>query len=150
MPIGFDYRCTQCGHEWLLFSTRFEVGPVQWGATKWTCFHCQTFLSIASSVDRSSWSKWYAINAVEVNRVPVLETIASEIESRIAGRRGLAQMTLQFDQITCPTCSDPMSTIPFGKHPMKCEKCGEFSGESVKSCTITTYALLDPDENPPS
>lgn len=139
VPMGFDYRCTNCGHDWMLFSTRFTLGPVQWGKTTYTCFSCQTFLSIAVSVDANSWSVWYRNNAAKITGSPALVELAGAIESLLNSKRGLAPVQLAFDPVACPTCGDSMSTVPFGQHLMKCPQCGRYAGEFDGSDGICIY-----------
>lgn len=139
MPVGYDYRCTNCSHEWMLFSKWFTLGPVQWGETKYTCFSCQTFLSIAASVDANSWSVWYRNNEARVVNNAVLVALSSVIESLLKSKRRLVPIELAFDRVDCPTCGDSMSTIPFGKHLMKCANCGQYAGEYDGSTGIHFY-----------
>jgi ribosomal protein S27E len=146
MAIGYDYRCAQCLHEWTLFSKWFTLGPVQWGETKYTCFSCQSFLSIAECVDASSWSIWYRNHQSDCERNATLSHLAEMVRQRLATKRGFAPIELHFDSIECPTCHDAMSVIPFGQHLMKCPKCGEFTGEFDSSRGISIYGFIDDGE----
>lgn len=139
MAIGYDYHCKQCRHDWMLFSTRFTLGPVQWGELKYTCFTCQTFLSIASSVDANSWSIWRRNHESEINGNTKIAELAQSIDDLFVNKRELTPIELHFDSIECPTCHDAMSTAPFGEHLMKCPKCKQFSGEFDNSSGISTY-----------
>ena len=134
VPVGYDYRCQQCGEEWVLFTKRFVLGPTLWGATKYTCFNCQTFLSIAGSVDRNSWSVWLRGHEELVARNLTLSELAAAIAARIGKSNGVTPVPLQFTSVSCPSCSETMSAVPFGQHLMKCPKCGEFSGEFDGTC----------------
>jgi hypothetical protein len=122
------YRCSKCGVEWSLLSKRYELGPSQWGSIRHTCFTCQTFLTIARSVDSSSWRNWNPSRHPELAQNPIMSDLVSDIERQLASRRPLTPMTLHFDRIACPTCRDPMSTEPFGERPMKCPSCKEYAG----------------------
>ena len=147
MPIGYDYRCDACDHQWLLFSTRQSLGPVQWGETKYTCFTCQTFLSVAKSVDRNSWKHWLANNTDTIGRNPVLRQLATSITDKLNATTGMTPLELTFESIECPTCnSGRLSTVPFGEHNMRCSKCGDYSGEFINTNGITIYA--PPELNP--
>ena len=113
----------------LLFSTRQSLGPVQWGETKYTCFTCQTFLSVAKSVDRNSWKHWLANNTDTIGRNPVLRQLATSITDKLDATTGMMPLELTFESIECPTCnSGRLSTVPFGEHNMRCSKCGDYSG----------------------
>ena len=129
MAIGYDYCCQQCGHEWVLFSKWFTLGPVLWGESKYTCFSCQTFLSIAASVDANSWSIWCRNHVAQIERNGTLSSLAQSIQNDLAKQPGFTPIEPRFDSIECPTCHDTMSTIAFGQHSMKCPKCGQFTGE---------------------
>lgn len=145
MAMGYDYCCQECGHEWMLFSKWFTIGPVQWGESKCTCLSCQTFLSIAASVDANSWSVWRRNHETEVERNASLSNLARSIDSRFAKRRGLTPIEVHFDSIECPTCQDAMSAVPFGQHLMKCPECGQFTGISDDSNGISTYGCVEDD-----
>lgn len=145
MPIAYEYRCQHCNHEWILFSKRFTVGPTQWGALKYTCFSCQTFLSIATSVDANSWFVWYRNHESDIEGNSTTTAIASSIQSQLKVQTGLTPLQLRFDSIECPTCCDTMSTVPFGQHMMKCPKCANFTGEFDGGDSISIYASVDDD-----
>ena len=146
MPIGYDYRCNDCDHEWLLFSTRHSLGPVQWGETKYTCFTCQTFLSVAKSVDRNSWKHWLSNNSDAIGRNPTLRRLASSITDKLNAITGMKPLEVTFESIECPTCdSDRLSTVPFGEHNMRCSKCGNYTGTFVNDNGITIYGPAVPD-----
>jgi hypothetical protein len=139
MAIGWDYRCRECGHEWLLFSTRLSIGPVQWGATEWTCFSCQTFLSVAAEVDANSWSVWRRSHDAEIEQNSHLVKLADIIEARLAKVGRLTPIELKFAAIECPTCSDAMSTAPFGDCAMKCPNCHKYAGENSHPDELRIY-----------
>ena len=146
MPIGYDYRCKQCSHEWMLFSKRFTVGPTQWGATKYTCFSCQTFLTVVVSLDSNSWAIWYRKHKDDVHRNTVTDQLAATIIDLLSKQRGLTPITLDFQTIHCPTCGDSMSTTPFGQHLMKCPKCEQYAGEFDGGDGISIYAFPDSED----
>ena len=139
MPTGYEYRCRQCGHAWLLFSKRFALGPPQWGETKYTCFNCQTFLSIAACLDRNSWSVWLRSHENSIAENATLMALAKSITTRLAKEGGLMPIEPKFNVIPCPTCHDPMSTVPFGEGLMKCPQCGQLTGEFDCSNGISSY-----------
>ena len=143
MPIGYDYRCPKCSHGWMLFSKRFNIGPTQWGETKYTCFSCQTFLTLATSLDSNSWAIWYRNHKDDVHRNTVTAQIAETIKDLLSKQSGLTPINLDFPTIECPTCSDSMSTVPFGQHLMKCPKCEQYTGEYDSGDGINIYAFPD-------
>ena len=146
MPIGYDYRCLECSHEWMLFSKRFSIGPIQWGATKYTCFSCQTFLTVATSLDSNSWTLWYRHHKDDIHRNSVTAQIADTIKDLLSKRRGLTPITLDFPTMECPTCAEAMSTVPFGQHLMKCPKCEQYAGEFDGGDGISIYAFPDAED----
>ena len=146
MPVGYDYRCPKCSHEWMLFSKRFNIGPSQWGEIKYTCFSCQTFLTVATSLDSNSWAIWYRNHKDEVHRNSVTAQIAETINVLLSKQRGLTPITLDFATIECPTCSDCMSIVPFGQHLMKCPKCEQYTGELDGGDGISIYDFSDPED----
>ena len=146
MPIGYDYRCQRCAHEWTLFTKRFTLGPVQWGETKYTCLSCQTFLSVPVSVDFNSWRKWIANHKEDVQRNSVIAELAQSIENRLPAKRSLAPIKLDFTTIQCPTCGDPMSTTSFGEHLMKCPKCELYAGNFEGGDGISIYDFPDAED----
>jgi len=146
MPIGYEYRCDNCNHEWLLFSKRFSLGPVQWGEIKYTCFTCQTFLSVAKTIDRNSWAHWRNNNANSVASNQTLQHLAAIIDERLTKSSGLAPIELEFEHIECPTCnSDQLSTTPFGQHKMACEKCNDYTGSFIADRGISIYGPVQSD-----
>lgn len=146
MPIGYDYRCKKCDHQWMLFSTRLELGPTQWEHVRYTCFCCQTFLTLPKSVDQNSWRHWLQCNQQTVDGNQFLSGLAASIENQLASFRPLTPIELHFDRIACPTCgADDMLTQPFGEHPMRCPRCLEFAGASAGDCGISIYSAVDPN-----
>lgn len=143
MPVGYDYRCRLCGHDWLLFSKRYSLGPVQWGETKYTCFSCQTFLSVANTVDANSWMIWYRNNDENVEQNTTMAKLASMIDRQLKQKRGLTPIAVKFPSIECPTCHDEMSATSFGDRLMKCPQCGEYSGEFDNTNGIHFYGFGD-------
>ena len=144
MPIGYDYRCDDCGHEWLLFSTRYSLGPIQWGETKFTCFTCQTFLSVAKSVDRNSWNHWLTNNANIIAQNRMMQKLADLINDRLDTTTGLTPVQLHFDSIECPTCeTGELSTMPFGQQKMLCSKCERHTGTFINNNGITIYGPIE-------
>jgi Zn finger protein HypA/HybF involved in hydrogenase expression len=139
MSIGYDYCCRKCNHGWILFSKRFNIGPSEWGGTKYTCFSCQTFLTVATSLDSGSWTLWCRNHEDVVRRNSVTAQIAETISDLLAKKRGLTPITLDLPTIECPTCSDGMSTVPFGQHLMKCPKCKQYTGECDGDNEISVY-----------
>ena len=146
MPIGYKYKCNQCDHDWLLFSHRFAIGPVQWGAIRYVCYTCQTFLSVPESIDRNSWEHWLANNTDEISKNSKLQFLTKSITDRLSVKSGLTPIKLTFNSIECPTCeSDKLSTIPFGEHNMRCSKCGDYTGTFVDENGVTIYGPADTD-----
>jgi Zn finger protein HypA/HybF involved in hydrogenase expression len=145
MPIGYDYCCQRCRHEWTLCSKHFMLGPVQWGESRYTCLTCQTFLTIATSVDANSWSIWRRNHKSEIDHNATLSQLAESVEHRLSHVRGLTPIELHFDSIECPNCHDAMSTVTFGEHLMKCPKCGQFAGEFDDSSGISVYGHVAED-----
>lgn len=147
MPTGFEYRCETCDTEWLLFSKRLFLGPTDWSHTKYTCFNCQTFLTIANVFDRSSWDIWLKRNRDTVAASAFLENLARQVNDRLTAVKGLTPVTLTLSNIDCPTCRDDvMMSVPFGQHLMRCPKCKQYTGESLDTGAITNYVderLLD-------
>ncbi len=140
MPIGYEYRCDDCDHKWLLFSTRIELGPTQWGKTEYTCFNCQTFLSIAKHIDRNSWGIWLDNNANVVANNSKVQRLADSFDRQLDTVTGLTPIEVRFDSVECPTCqADQLSTIPFGHHAMKCPRCRKYTGASVNNNELTIY-----------
>ena len=128
MAIIWDYRCSKCHHEWSLFSKRFELGPKQWGAMRYTCFNCQTFLLISQQIDRLAWKVWREGNAALIAKVPELVKLSAKVDELLNAKPGLAPVPLLFESVECPTCHEEMSTTPFGSQKMKCPQCDELSG----------------------
>lgn len=147
MPIGYDYLCDACDHKWMLFSTRLALGPTQWEHVRYTCFTCQTFLTVAKSIDRSSWAIWLRNNTQSLDNSPALSQLANSIDQQIANVKGLTPVELQFGTINCPQCeNDQMRDIAFGDHPMRCPNCHKYSGQFVNDHSISIYAVAEPDE----
>ena len=147
MPIGYDYRCDTCAHDWMLFSTRLILGPTQWEHVRYTCFSCQTFLSVAKSVDRNSWAVWLRNNRESVDSNAAICQLARDVDHRLATVNRLTPIDLAFESITCPTCqNDQMLDIPFGQHPMRCPKCHQFTGRFVNEGCISIYGEIDPND----
>ena len=130
MAIVYDYRCEPCDMEWSLLSKRLSLGPTQWSHTEYTCFTCQTFLTIAACVDRNSWNVWLRNNCKAVAANPFLLSLAKEVDHRLASAKGFTPIELKFQNIKCPTCrDDEMLEEPFGEHLMRCPNCRQYTGE---------------------
>jgi DNA-directed RNA polymerase subunit RPC12/RpoP len=138
MATIWRYRCTHCGAKWSLLSKRYVIGPTQWNATEYSCFKCQTFLTVPAVVDASSWNVWYDNNIFIVERNSTLSELARRIVASVAGHSRYAPVPLQLDPVICPTCPDTMSTASFGERPMKCPDCLEYAGEHQFDGTIET------------
>ncbi len=142
MATGYDYRCDPCDTEWLLFSKRLYLGPTQWSHARYTCFTCQTLLTMSDCVDRNSWNVWLSNNRDSVYANGFLLTLANAIDLRLASVRGLATIKLTFSDFECPTCHDDrMINVPFGQHLMRCPKCRQYTGHAVDTGAITNYLL---------
>jgi predicted nucleic acid-binding Zn ribbon protein len=145
--IGYEYRCQKCAHEWTLFSKRLSLGHVQWGKRKYTCFNCQTFLSVVSTPDFDSWTKWRRKHEAEISSNNWLLELANSLQSQLSKRSPYTPVAVQFDCVMCPNCLDVMSEIQFGEQPMKCPQCGEFAGEDANPGIISIYGELTDDES---
>ena len=131
----------------MLFSTRLTLGPIQWGLVEYTCFNCQTFLSVAKSVDRNSWTMWLRNNWERVESNRLLSQLAADVDQRLAIVSAFTPIELAFETITCPTCqNDQMLDIPFDQHPMRCPKCHQFTGRFWNNDVITNYLVVDSDD----
>ena len=136
MAMLWLYHCTKCSADWSLLSKRYHLGAHEWGAITYTCFSCQTFLTIASVIDGNSWRTWYQGNAQHVEANPLVLELAREIDKRVSLHRAYTPVTIAFDHVACPTCEEPMSTTPFGDRQMKCPDCGEYAGVNPEPGTI--------------
>ena len=140
MPLGFEYRCDACDYEWMLFSTGLSIGPTQWGFRKFTCFSCQTFLSISKTIDRNSWKVWLENNQSSLINNTLLNELKVEIDRRLDNARGLTPVKLDFNSMRCPTCQkDDLLELPFGEHPMRCPQCLTLSGNSINNDRLSIY-----------
>jgi hypothetical protein len=146
MPFGYHYQCDACDHEWILFSTRLTLGPIQWGHIQYTCFTCLTFLSVATRVDRNSWNVWLRNNRAYVDSNAGISKLAKEIDSSLesVGNK-LTPIVLTFNSILCPTCqNDEMRSDRFYEHPMRCPECHIHTGHYVHDETgITIYGVAE-------
>ncbi len=88
MPIGYDYHCDACEYDWMLFSTRLALGPTQWEHVRYTCFKCQTFLTVANSVDRSSWAIWVRNNRQSLDKNPTLAQLVNLVDQQLSSVHG--------------------------------------------------------------
>lgn len=131
MPLGYHYRCRSCQHEWVLFSTRYKIGPVEWESVKWTCFSCLTFLSIAAVLDRTSWRLWREGRFERMADHPKVAELIQTIDDQINTHRPYSPFRPSFAAIDCPTCDEPMSTTPYGQGLMKCPNCERDGGEGI-------------------
>ncbi len=141
MATGYDYRCNQCGDEWLLFSSWFTLGPTQWGSTEFTCFVCQTFLEVADTVDAKCWGVWRSENDRVIGEHAEIAGLVEQVEERLAAGRPLTPVTLDFLSPNCPICLAKMSTVPFGQHLMKCRRCNSYTGEYASDGVISSYGV---------
>ena len=141
--IGYDYRCQQCAHEWVLFSKRFSLGLTVWGQIKYECFNCETRLAIVAAPDFHSWTAWRRKHEAEIARNESLAELAQAIDIQLSKTGQFTPVELRFDSVACPTCREPMSTRPFGQHLMKCPQCGQFAGEFDDRNGISIYGACE-------
>ncbi len=147
MPIGYDYHCDACEYDWMLFSTRLALGPTQWEHVRYTCFTCQTFLTVANSVDRSSWAIWVRNNRQSLDKNPALAQLVNLVDQQLSSVHGFTPIQLKLGTILCPECKDDqMRDIAFGDHPMRCPRCHKYTGHFVNDHGISIYTEAEPDE----